>query len=253
MLCRQRRLDSQTECSANEPFSFPPGKIQQSIVMVYSPYSGAVPQASTSTGSLFRLQSEISNRARSKSTAADSPAFQGRYDQPSGYQLAGIRPGWSTGPAFTLPLADEAGVPKDDYEDPRDRSLYGHGYAQGGSFPLYSRPYANSPLKDTEATAPIPEQASRYHQSTPSTEAKDHIISPASSISEAFPTVHDIQAEREHQPATSNAHHIMQELRNSKDEGDTLDLSRKHIRGIDAGDVQILKNKVGRKERGVLR
>jgi hypothetical protein len=219
--------------------------------MVYSPYSGAVPQASTSTGSLFRLQSEISNRARSKSTAADSPAFQGRYDQSTGYQLAGIRPGWWTGPAFTLPLADEAGLPKDDYEDPRDRSLYGHGYAQGGSFPLYSRPYANSPLKDVEAPAPVPEQTLRYHQTTGSSDVRDHSISPVSSISEAFPTPHDIQ--REQHSSTSNAHHIMQELRNSKDEGDTLDLSRKHIQGIDAGDVQILKNKVGRRERGVLR
>jgi hypothetical protein len=220
--------------------------------MVYSPYSGAVPQASTSTGSLFRLQSEISNRARSKSTAADSPAFQGRYDQSTGYQLAGIRPGWSTGPAFTLPLADEGGLPKDDYEDPRDRSLYGHGYAQGGSFPLYSRPYANSPLKGVEEATPVPEQLSRYHHATPSSDVRDQIISPVSSVSEAFPTPHDIQGERE-QHSTSNAHHIMQELRNSKDEGDTLDLSRKHIQGIDAGDVQILKNKVGRRERGVLR
>lgn len=221
--------------------------------MVYSPYSGAVPQASTSTGSLFRLQSEINNRARSKSTAADSPAFHGRYDQSTGFQLAGIRPGWSTGPTFTLPLADEAGLPKDDYEDPRDRSLYGHGYAQGGSFPLYSRPYANSPLKGAETPAPVPEQTSRYHQTSGSSDARDHIISPVSSISEAFPTPHDMQAEREQHSSTSNAHHIMQELRNSKDEGDTLDLSRKHIRGIDAGDVLILKNKVGRKDRGVLR
>jgi hypothetical protein len=223
-------------------------------VMVYSPYSGAVPQASTSTGSLFRLQSEISNRARSKSTAADSPAFQGRYDHPTGFQLAGIRPGWSTGPAFALPPADEAGVPKDDYEDPRDRSLYGHGYTQGGSFPLYSRPYANSPLKGSEAIAPVLDPISRYYQTTPSSEVKEHIVSPVSSISNAAPNVHDAQRAGEQRPTTtSNAHHIRQELRNSKDEGDTLDLSRKHIRGIDAGDVQILKNKVGRKERGVLR
>ena len=222
--------------------------------MVYSPYSGAVPQASTSTGSLFRLQSEISNRARSKSTAADSPAFQGRYDHPTGYQLAGIRPGWSKGPAFTLPSSDEAGIPKDDYEDPRDRSLYGHGFAQGGSFPLYSRPYANSPLKGVEVNAPVSEPLSRYHQTPPSSEAKDHIVSPVSSVSDALPTVQDAQGAGEQRPTTtSNAHHIRQELRNSKDEGDTLDLSRKHIRGIDAGDVHILKNKVGRKERGVLR
>lgn len=54
------------------------------------------------------------------------------------------------------------------------------------------------------------------------------------------------------QPST-NSVHIWQELTASKDSGDTLDLSRKGIDYIDAGDVKILKNGVGRHQKGVWR
>lgn len=221
--------------------------------MADSPYSGAIPQASTSTGSLFRLQSEINNRARSKSTAADSSALSGRYNQPSGYQLAGIRPGWSTGPAAMVPLADEAAITKDDFDDPRAYSLHGHGYTQGGSFPLYSRPYANSPLTSMEVTNTPVGSTSRSHQTTSSSDTREIVAGPETSASATFPQAHDVSTDKESRATTSNAHSILQELRNSKDEGDTLDLSRKHIQKIDEGDVQILRYKVGRKDRGVLR
>lgn len=218
--------------------------------MADSPYSGAIPQASTSTGSLFRLQSDMNNRARSKSTAADSSAILGRYNQPSGYQLAGIRPGWSTGPAAMVPLADEAALRQDGYDDSRNHSMHSHGYTQGGSFPLYSRPYANSPLTSMEVNSTPAESIQR---TTSSSDTREKPTGPASSSPEYFPPGHDASADKDPRPVSSNAHSILQELRNSKDEGDTLDLSRKHIQKIDEGDVQILRYKVGRKERGVLR
>lgn len=218
--------------------------------MADSPYSGAIPQASTSTGSLFRLQSDMNNRARSKSTAADSSAILGRYNQPSGYQLGGLRPGWSTGPAAMVPLADEAALRKDDYDDSRSYSMHSHSHTQGGSFPLYSRPYANSPLTSMEVNS-IPAESIQRTTSSPDTSEKH--TEPAPYVSESLPRGQDASADRDPRPASSNAHSILQELRNSKDEGDTLDLSRKHIQKIDEGDVQILRYKVGRKERGVLR
>lgn len=221
--------------------------------MADSPYSGEIPQASTSTGSLFRLQSDMNNRARSKSTAADSQAILGRYNQPSGYQLAGIRPGWSTGPSTMVPLADEAAPRRNEYDDSRSFSLHGHGYTQGGSFPLYSRPYANSPLTSVEASSTPAESISQSHRATSSSDARDTIAGPVSSGLGSFQRGYEVSVDQESHPTSSNSQSILQELRNSKDEGDTLDLSRKHIQRIDEGDVQILRHKVGRKERGVLR
>ncbi|KAJ9100012.1 hypothetical protein QFC19_005830 [Naganishia cerealis] len=218
--------------------------------MAQSPYSGAVPQASTSTGSLFRLQSEINSRARSKSTAADSTALNARHNQTSGYQLAGIRPGWSTGPAAMVPLATDPMFKKDGFDDPRERSRHVHGYVEGGSFPLYSRPYANSPAANGEAVFVNPNSTARPIHPNPlwRSESVDAIASPVAEVASSI-----YIATSSKQSLSSNAHSIQQELKNSKDEGDTLDLSRKHIQRIDEGDVQILRNKVGRRERGVLR
>lgn len=221
--------------------------------MTDSPYSGEIPQASTSTGSLFRLQSDMNNRARSKSTAADSSAILGRYNQPSGYQLAGIRPGWSTGPATMVPLADAAASRMDGYDEPRGYSFHGHSHTQGGSFPLYSRPYANSPLTSVEANSTPAESMPQFHRTTSSSDATYVMAGPVSAVPSSLQREYDVAADRDPQPSSSNAQTILQEWRNSKDGGDTLDLSRKQIQRVDEGDVQILRYRVGKKERGVLR
>jgi hypothetical protein len=149
-----------------------------------------------------------------------------------------------------VPLADEAALRKDDYDDSRSYSMHSHGYTQGGSFPLYSRPYANSPLTSMEVNS-IP--AESIQRTTSASDTREKHMEPAPYVAESFPRGLDALADKDPRPTSSNAHSILQELRNSKDEGDTLDLSRKHIQKIDEGDVQILRYKVGRKERGVLR
>lgn len=217
--------------------------------MAQSPYSGAVPQASTSTGSLFRLQSEINSRARSKSSAAEGSELNPRYNQPTGYRLAGIRPGWSTGPSAMVPLADEPGATQNGFEESGEHSRHVHGYVQGGSYPLYSRPYANPSEANGEVLHAKPDSIPRpIHSSIGSqNEAFNASVLSTADSSPSY-TATGIK-----QQSSSNSHSIHQELRNSKDEGDTLDLSRKHIQRIDDGDVQMLRTKVGRRERGVLR
>jgi hypothetical protein len=222
--------------------------VQRLCKMVQSPYSGAVPQASTSTGSLFRLQSEINSRARSKSNAAEGSGLNPRHNQPSGYRLAGIRPGWSTGPAAMAPLADGSGATKDGSGDTGEHSRHMHGHVQGGSFPLYSRLHPNPPDANGETPYVNPGSMARMYSTTGS--QNDGINRLALSVAGDAPS-HTATDGRHH--LSSNTHSIHQELRNSKDEGDTLDLSRKQIQRIDEVDIQILRTKVGRRERGVLR
>ncbi|KAJ9123227.1 hypothetical protein QFC22_001422 [Naganishia vaughanmartiniae] len=217
--------------------------------MVQSPYSGAVPQASTSTGSLFRLQSEINSRARSKSNAAEGSGLNPRHDQPYGYRLGGIRPGWSTGPAAMVPLADSSRGIKDAFDDSSEHSRHLHGFVQGGSFPLYSRPYANPPDANNDIPYASRDSTARpIHSSFGSLNEELSVSVPATA--EMSPS-YNATGGKQH--PLSNTHSIHQELRNSKDEGDTLDLSRKQIQRIEEGDVQMLRTKVGRRERGVLR
>ncbi|KAJ9107530.1 hypothetical protein QFC21_000987 [Naganishia friedmannii] len=217
--------------------------------MTQSPYSGAVPQASTSTGSLFRLQSEINSRARSKSTAAEGSGLNPRNNQPSGYRLGGIRPGWSTGPAAMVPLTDDPGGIGSDFDDVSEHSRRVHGHVQGGSFPLYSRPYANPPDGNSETLYVHSNSTARPIHSSIGLRIEG-IDASVASIAGSTPSY---TATGGSQHPSSNTHSINQELRNSKDEGDTLDLSRKQIQRIDEEDVEMLRTKVGRRERGVLR
>jgi hypothetical protein len=80
----------------------------------------------------------------------------------------------------------------------------------------------------------------RHHRQTSSIDSADS------------PPVRNAHTGRPH--ATSlNERVILQELANSKDEGDTLDLSRKGIDRISEGDVQILRYGVGKGRKGVWR
>lgn len=201
------------------------------------PYSGNLPQASLSASSL-RLQAELINRARSKSFAtASSPTA-------SSFSTAGhvIHAGSSSGSGEQRSGRNLSGPSESSYTNARstDGPIPSQRNPPG---PFSARPLM---LSNVASTGDLPTLAAMQHAQTGSGSAgrpslEDHAARPA---------VEDLTASF---PPSTNSAHIWQELAASKDSGDTLDLSRKSIEVVDAGDVRILRSGVGRQQKGVWR
>jgi len=224
------------------------------------PYSGYVPQASSSTGSL-RLPHDLANRSRSNTLSSLSrgstpvpiaSASNSRPPVPGDLyhagELSNRREPWASTPP---PLQHVHSQSSGAWVPPTSLRSFDAAMSRSGSMDANAMramsedthqrlKTRDDPIRrGTNGSTDGPKPTHQHASSQQSLEHHRHQKSSNSSTSS--PSVIGI------------AKYILAESEHSKDGGDTLDLSRRGIRVIEAEDVVMLRTAVGKDRLGVWR
>jgi len=218
------------------------------------PYSGYVPQASSSTGSL-RLAHDLANRSRSNTLSSLSrgstpvpivSASNSRAPVPGDLyhapDLSNRREPWASTPP---PLQHVHSQSSGAWVPPTPLRSFDTAMSRSGSMDANAMRAMRPTVRDepirrgTNGSSDTPKPSHDHASSQQSLEHHRHQKSSNSSTSS--PSVIGI------------AKYILAESEHSKDGGDTLDLSRRGIRVIEAEDVAMLRTAVGKDRLGVWR
>jgi len=227
------------------------------------PYSGFVPQASSSTGSL-RLPHDLASRSRSNTVASLSRGSSPVPISSAGPFNRGTLPGELYHPPEVPPRREAwQGVPS--------QQQHNHSYSSGAWVPPASLRIVDSPGKDymsrsgsmdVNVMRTMPEDA--HHRSTSREDHPRRVVNGHPDNIRSEQSHHAQTPEHRHQKSSASsgsspapimgiAKHIIAESEHSKDGGDTLDLSRRRITAIEAEDVIMLRTAVGKDRLGVWR
>jgi hypothetical protein len=228
------------------------------------PYSGNVPQGSSSTGSL-RLPHDIANRNRSNTTSSlsrgSTPVIIARAPAPGDLyhssDSAPRREAWQGNLQHQRQPLQQHGhsqssgawvppIPLRSFESTGNDSISRSGSmdvdamrAMSSDLPYRSRP-RDEPIRRM-VNGDIETSRSSHHHEL-SQQSLQHRHQKSSNSSTSSPT-----------SLTGVAKYILAESEHSKDGGDTLDLSRRGVRAIEAEDVVMLRTAVGKDRLGVWR
>lgn len=227
------------------------------------PYSGFIPQASSSTGSL-RLPHDMANRNRSNTVASLS---RGSSPVPINATLPFSR-GPVPGELFHPP---DLTPRREGWQGIQSQQQHNHSQSSGAWVPPAPLRIIDSPSKEYMSRSgsmdvnAMRKMSEDVHDRSISREGQPRRTPNGHSDGSRLGHSHHAQSpEHRHQKSSTSsgsspapivgiAKHIVAESEHSKDGGDTLDLSRRGIKLIEGDDVVMLRTAVGKDRLGVWR